>query len=204
MMRHEDCILLLDDFADDTLPAETAAAVGLHVRDCPSCAAELDEIRELKIRAASMPAGITPHEDPWPGINHSIHEHTSAAPSVANRVLSRRGLMGVAWAAAALFAFAVFWPHDDRSALERDSLINLLDADYAVLQGDGEQVLATGDAVAHDELASGMSIIDQAIHETRAAMDKVQGTPEQIRRLNRGYLKKMDLLQHLVQRASGS
>ena len=52
------------------------------------------------------------------------------------------------------------------------------------------------------ELRDGMSAIDGAVRETRQALDRTAGAPDQFRRLTACYRRKIDLLRQVVDRAA--
>ena len=58
----------LDDFVDGALPERERAAVARHRDRCPACRAAEARLALLVARAASLPRGIEPGRDLWPGI----------------------------------------------------------------------------------------------------------------------------------------
>ena len=59
---------LLDEFLDETLPAEVADEVRRHLETCVACRDELRAHDELRAAAASLPRSVMPERDLWPGI----------------------------------------------------------------------------------------------------------------------------------------
>jgi len=63
-----------DEFLDGRLDAVEAEDLQAHIAGCPSCAAELESIRELRDLAAALPRSLEPSRDLWPGIEARISE----------------------------------------------------------------------------------------------------------------------------------
>ena len=63
-----------DEFLDGRLDAVEAEDLQAHIAGCPSCAAELESIRELRDLAAALPRSLEPSRDLWPGIDARISE----------------------------------------------------------------------------------------------------------------------------------
>ena len=80
-----------DEFLDGRLDAVEAEDLQAHIAGCPSCAAELESIRELRDLAAALPRSLEPSRDLWPGIEARISE----AKVVRGR-FGRRALLAAA------------------------------------------------------------------------------------------------------------
>ena len=81
-----------DDYLDCQLDTDVANGLRTHLADCPSCADELEHIRELRERAAALPRSLEPSRDLWPGVAASI----SGAKVVRGRFGSRALLAAAA------------------------------------------------------------------------------------------------------------
>jgi hypothetical protein len=80
-----------DDSLDGVLDAAEAEELRAHVAACPSCAEELESIRELRQRAASLSRSLEPSRDLWPGIAVRIWEE-----KVVRGRFGRRALLAAA------------------------------------------------------------------------------------------------------------
>jgi hypothetical protein len=86
-----DSIERFDDYLDGLLDSAEAEELRAHVATCPSCAEELESIRELRERAASLPRFLDPSHDLWPGILAKI-----AGDKVVPGRFGRRALLAAA------------------------------------------------------------------------------------------------------------
>jgi hypothetical protein len=57
-----------DEYLDGLLDAAGAEELRAHVAACPSCAGELESVRELRERVAALSRSLEPSRDLWPGI----------------------------------------------------------------------------------------------------------------------------------------
>lgn len=200
MMRHDDARPLLHDLVDGRLAPAARAAVAAHADACQACARELAELRALRDAAAALPAGVPPADDLWPGIAARLGDpdvrRVPAAPAPARRPR-------LTWLAAAVVAAALLapWLRPDAGPSPAAAA---LDVHYDAMRRDGEALLDSDrlSPAAAAELRDGMGVIDRAVLETREALDRAAGAPDQFRRLTAGYHRKIDLLQQLVDRAA--
>jgi hypothetical protein len=93
-MNCHEAIDRFDDFLDGRLDTLEADDLQAHLAGCPSCAAELESIHELRDLAAELPRSLEPSRDLWPGIEARISE----AKLVRGR-FGRRALLAAAAAA---------------------------------------------------------------------------------------------------------
>ena len=83
MTLHEEWTDKLSDFLDDELTAEERYAVESHLQGCESCAAVLDELKQVVARARTLeprPSRV----DLWPGIAAQIEQTQDRAASGAS------------------------------------------------------------------------------------------------------------------------
>jgi hypothetical protein len=194
----------LQDLLDGALPPDREAEAAAHLNDCAACAAAWDELLGLRAAAADLPEGVSPGRDLWPGIAARIA--ADGAPDAEDAIVRprfaghRRRLAAAAVAAFALLAVPRLFesgagdPYDDLArgytAVSEDCRAGLREAAPA---------LPAETRAAVDE---GLDLIDQAMRETRHALETVASAPSQASRLVAGYHKKMDLLQNLARLAS--
>ena len=69
--RHPD-EATLHGYAEEDLRPDAAADVEDHLRSCPPCRREVEEIRELLRRAGELPRGFEPPRDLWPGVEARV------------------------------------------------------------------------------------------------------------------------------------
>jgi hypothetical protein len=87
-----------DDYLDGLLDAAEAEDLRKHLAECSSCAEELESIRGLRERAASLSRSLEPSRDLWPGIAAQISE--------VNVVRGRFGSRALLAAAAAVMVIS--------------------------------------------------------------------------------------------------
>ena len=80
-----------DDFLDGRLDAAEEEGLQAHIAGCPSCTAELANIRELRDLAAALPRSLEPARDLWPGIEARVSE-----TKVVRGRFGRRALLAAA------------------------------------------------------------------------------------------------------------
>jgi anti-sigma factor RsiW len=87
MIVHQEWTDQLSDYLDGELSTDERAAVDQHLRDCPECAAVLNDLKRVVARAASAPAR-PPAADLWTGIAARIEPGTtSASASTSSQVM---------------------------------------------------------------------------------------------------------------------
>lgn len=99
-MNHDTAITLLDDHVDGLLGAEQTAALEAHLAACPTCRAELAQLRALLEQAAALPAELLPERDLWGGIAAQIEHRTNASspsPSPRRDEERRGGVVSPPW-----------------------------------------------------------------------------------------------------------
>jgi len=109
-MKTFDCEQILshlDEFIDDSMAASDATAVRSHLEACPSCRAEVESVRDLVIKAKSLPRSIEPERDLWPGIAGSIEDRRVVHGSFDRSPVSTSRRLWMAAAAAAILVVSV-------------------------------------------------------------------------------------------------
>ena len=200
----------LQDLFDGALPPDQETEVANHLHHCATCAAAWDEMLALRAAAADLPAGLAPDRDLWPEIAARIAAETAApdAEDAITRTSATRPWRSGRhrWlAAAAVLAFTLLAGLQLRDH-GGDDPYDALALGYSIVRDDCRAGLkgSASELPAETRLAvdEGLDLIDQAIRETRGALDKMTAAPSQASRLVAGYHKKMDLLQRLAHLAS--
>jgi negative regulator of sigma E activity len=82
MTMHEQWTDRLSEYLDGELPADEASAVEAHLRGCQACAAVMDDLNRVVMRAQAAAASERPpRADLWAGIAERIDAGVESAPS---------------------------------------------------------------------------------------------------------------------------
>jgi anti-sigma factor RsiW len=210
----------LDDYVDEALDPAGRAAVEAHLAGCPACAAETAGLRKLLGRTEALPPGIEPARDLWPEIRDRLRPASAPAHRSwwrAPGALAPR--LGLAGAAAALVAAVWFGARDrdpaapaDRAAAapgDAGALAAVVQAMEVQCRGAGKELWAvlrerpgTHGAEAAVAVAVHLDVLDRAIAETRAALDRDPGNRRLLAFLAERYQRKLTLLQEAAQLAA--
>ncbi len=109
-MKTFDCEQILshlDEFVDESLPASDATAVRSHLEACPSCRAEVENLRILLAEARSLRRSIEPERDLWPGIAGRIEDRRVVRGAFDRSPVSMSRRLWMAAAAAAILVVSV-------------------------------------------------------------------------------------------------
>jgi len=201
----------LDDYVDGELAAPELHEVELHLASCAACREEERELRALLAHAAALPKAVAPPRDLWPEIASEIATGPRVLPFVPRRVL----YAGLAAAAALVLAF-VFRYQGPRAqapggAIFPTPLEVAASPESALREAEGDYDRATNALLAtlqehRDQLApetiksveQNLAVIDEALREVRAALDKDPGNAELTRMLAATHHKKVDVLRRVV------
>ena len=217
----------LQEFVDGVLFPEERTRVEDHLATCAPCADEVRALRALLDRLEALPDTVEPERDHWPALRAEIlageREPARVVPLPPKRdrvgfASPRIGWFGLAAAAVIALVFgltrqptrppvdtpAVAETRSDTSgpmpvavlaALESEctSATRELDALYVVRAGRlGPMSSGVDDGLRH---------IDQAILETRAALEESPGDPGLTLLLARRYEQKLELLRRMLRLA---
>jgi anti-sigma factor RsiW len=223
-MNHEYVLERLDEWVADELPADDRQAVEFHLAVCGECRAEAEALRALLEDVATLPREMVPGRDLWAGIAARIEPQadvvsiTSARRWQAPRWLTMAAtIVGVAVSSslitlkvmenrapapvAAAPAQSVAAP----STATPTALVAFRPAeqDYEVAIADLERVLTARRATLAPEtvktLETNLRIIDEAIRQSRAALEKDPNSRELTDMLADAYGQKLNVLQHAVE-----
>jgi anti-sigma factor RsiW len=213
---------LLDDLVDGTLQAEERRAVEEHLKECVECRTSESGLRTLLARVGTLPRGLAPVHDPWPGIVERIRGGEVIEADFAGR--SRRWYpLGAAAAAAAVLIVAVSLVTASLVGRERAARVaqsaerppgtagvtpaslDLAQA-QAAFDGARTQLLAALRArkgslspQTLNVVEENLKIIDRAVGEMQAALARDPGNRELPALLVTAYRQEIDLLQRVVQ-----
>jgi hypothetical protein len=232
-MSHQEIVKRLDEYVDGALSAAEARRVEDHVEGCADCREALARLgRLLDAATALRERTVMPKQDLWPGILRRVEEERAgvrpeAAPSPPRRrpfVLS--ALLGslarafahrpLVWSAgaivvmAALFMFVIQGrgPMPASPALITVAGLTTLESETARARGDFESALRQrgGDLPggAGSEFERNLQILDQAIADSRAAVERDPRNQGLVKSLLAVYQKQLTLLRwatRMVQQA---
>jgi anti-sigma-K factor RskA len=199
----------LDDYVDGALPESEAAEVERHLHACSACALEERGLRRLLAEARALPREAAPSRDLWSGIAERILvEHR---PRVPWRTGGRAPLWSAA-AAAVLLAAVLFLARGTGPAPAPLPTAVPAGFDPAGVQAAEREyeraaasLLATlherRDSLSPETVASidkNMEVIDRALAEVRAALDRDPKSMELTRLLVSTHRKKVDTLRRVV------
>lgn len=223
-MNHEYVLERLDDWVANELPDEDRQAVEFHLAVCGDCRAEAEALRALFQDVAALPLEMAPGRDLWAGIAARIEPRADVVPiSSARRWKAPRWLamaatiVGVA-VSSSLITFKVM----ERRAPEPVAVVPVqsvaapstaaptalvafkpAEQDYEVAIAELERVLASrGSNLAPatvKTLETNLRIIDEAIRQSRAALEKDPNSRELTDMLADAYGQKLKVLQHAVE-----
>ena len=202
----------LNEFIDGTLEAREALEVEEHLEGCSRCAEELARLRALVSAAAALPRDVQPPRDLWPGLSVQLADETGWQPATPSPELRGRTGFSPGWlAAAAALALAVgltitYAPWRPSPAAGRPAApapdLREAEEQFALATQQLFAALEKADGSASPEiralLREHLRLVDQAIAETIAALEKDPQNAHLGRMLTTMYARKMDLLQATV------
>lgn len=194
----------LDDWVARSLDERDGAAVAAHVAGCDACREEARALEGLLATAAELPREIRPPRDLWAGIDARLGEGPAAG------VARRAGLPAWALAAAAIALVVVtagvtsfLTRNDETVVLEPrggDDEARFLAASQELLAGLEAQDLAPETM---EIVRRNLDVIDAAIAELQAALERDPGNGELTRMLLATYQRKIELLEQAARSAEG-
>ena len=207
---------LLDDLADGLVAGCKAEALEQHLGICPECRAEMDSIRSLREGASVLSKHIEPGRDLWPGIAARLAPTNAAERSTREgrgrfSKYTRRVLVASAAAVAVFLAIASVYrqtkgpdrpgTYDEQAGGLEAELIEA-DRAYAVARDELLAVLSDREPHLSPETAQvirdNLTIIDQAVRETRQALDEDPGNERLARLLVATHQQGIDLIRHAL------
>jgi len=225
-MSHEYTLERLDDWIAGELPEAERREVSFHLDACAECRGEAEALQRLLREVAALPAEVMPGRDLWAGISARIEAPAAevipitrargwsppqwlrmAAAAVVLVVSSslatlkyteQRAPVAVAprpaapattvRAAPPVTAFAAFRPAEQDYQEAITELQRALTARHGTLSPETVRTLETN-----------LRIIDEAIRQSRAALEKDPNSRELTDMLSSAYGQKMSVLQQAVE-----
>ena len=194
----------LNEYVDGTLPAAERALVAAHVAGCAGCRAAVAELQALLAAAGALPKSIPPRRDLWGGIAARLGRR---APGNVQRAFWTGAL-----AAAAVFAIVVGTSRllPPSTALHRPAGQGwaAVTADYEQSAAELVATLVTERGRLRPETVAlverNLRIIDAAIRESRAALERDPGNAELRQLFAAAYRQKVELLRWATRVATSS
>lgn len=220
----------LSDYLDDELSEAERRALETHLRSCAACAATLDELRRVVVRASALAgedaAAPSPGEDLWLGIAERIQPRPRAIPigraagSGRRRATFSMAQLAAACLVAAVLSGAAVWFAGSAGPRQSGELI----PGSASTEGPAEPAAASHPAAStaavedlRRALASGrddldpetvrtleesLMVIEIAIREARRALDADPRNPYVRAHLDETMRRKVELLHRATMLAS--
>jgi anti-sigma factor RsiW len=155
-MKCNEFIDRVDDYLDDLLEGSEANEFRKHIDGCPSCADELEGIRELRQRVSALQRSQEPPRDLWPGIAARI-----TGENVVHGRFGNRALLAAA-AAVVVFSLVVtaYFIGRSQAVISRAS-------PAAVEQGPSEVLLASFEGLGVDDFVATRTELLEALEARR-------------------------------------
>src|SRR3989454_298852 len=203
-MMCPDMEVKLNEYVDGTLPAAERALVAAHVAGCAGCRAAVAELQALLAAAGALPKSIPPRRDLWGGVAAKLRRR---APGNVQRAFWTGAL-----AAAAVFAIVVGISRllPPSTALHRPAGQGwaAVTADYEQSAAELVATLVTERGRLRPETVAlverNLRIIDAAIRESRAALERDPGNAELRQLFAAAYRQKVELLRWATRVATSS
>jgi len=186
----------LNEYADDTLDASQRASVDRHLEMCAECRSVVEDVRRVR-RAAAALEPIAPPPHVWPKLQAAIGRQSAANARAGQVITNRTRLAWLAAAAALLFAVTLVGlryrtapsasvpasaiPAGTETPQSVESELRLAEEHYDRAIKGLEQLAGAGqgslDPKTAATLQKNLEMIDQAISESRSAV-QAQPTSE--------------------------
>jgi anti-sigma-K factor RskA len=227
-MTHEVIRHLLDDYASGDLTDDARAPVAEHIAACEMCRAEVDGLKRVIDRAATLPRSIDPPAKAWSNIRDAILEDERAAKRSDPRSAGRSWRSPIVLAAAGALIVAVLssagtaWYLRSRASssqlTERATTDNSAPATLAAFTAEENNYLRQA-SILRDildqqegslapetvaQLKASLRTIDEAILEARNALARDPANKLLVEMLSASYRQKVDLLRRSTEIARGS
>jgi len=193
---------LADAFLSDALSEELTRAFTDHLAECPSCKDEVTFLEGLLTEARGLSGSVEPASDLWPGVLSRIEPTARRAARPGSRIRRPAVWTPVLAAAAVVLLVVVSGPWLDRTGVEVRRLAGLdpaqaVEQEFIVLIEHLQTEVASTVELpgpANRTLADGLREVEQAIADTRAAVEAHPDDPQLQRRLAASFETKVELL----------
>lgn len=206
--------LQLNDYLDGVLGAVEASALEAHLRQCAECSAELDSLRAVVARVQALPRAVRPERELLPDIRGTIErDRIIELPATRRRVLwSLRAPLAAA--ALLLIVLTTVFTREVASKKQRlagpggnavlvSSELRSLEEKYVSAIAELQTLLSEQSSGLSPQtqrlLQENLRAIDQAIRESRAAVQQDPGNEMVNGMLRAAYEKKLDVLRRAAE-----
>jgi anti-sigma factor ChrR (cupin superfamily) len=207
----------INEYVEGSLEPAAAEAVRRHVEVCDACGALLDDLREIGRVAATLEEKSPPART-WPRIASALERMRDGAPGPEKLVAGRRWRQGWTWglASAAAVALVAIWTartmyvggrapagtEESPTAQSIAAELALASEHYQKAIAGLEQVAAGGeeslDPATVATLQKNLAAVDQAITESRAALQAQPDSEPAQQSLLESFKAKVNLLQDTI------
>jgi anti-sigma factor RsiW len=210
----EHIIEQLDDYVDGVLSTAEAEQVKAHIAACAECARAERKLRNLLQSAAALPQSIEPPAEVWA----NVQARTTARPARAAALWSLRYPLAAAAvvliiASSTVTALLLKRQTPATATASTSNAVSLValeaaDREYARIAQELERSLNNRageiDPATIKVVRENLVIIDRAIAEARAALEKSPGNTELSRIISTSYRRKIGMLERTLRLSAGS
>lgn len=207
----------LSEYLDDELSASERAAVEAHLASCPRCRVDLEQLRQVAVRARTLP-DRPPAADLWPGVAARL-EAPDAGKDRPRRFSFTMPQLVAAGLALMVLSGSMVWlarvggPQTDFPPVSAETAepisVNFADGAYDDAIADLQQTLEAGSTRLDQEtvriLKENLETIDRAISQCRDALEDDPANVYLKTYLASARAKKLDILRQataIVDRSS--
>ena len=208
----EHILELLDDYVDGGLNAAEIERVETHLANCADCAQAEQRLRKLLAAAAALPQSIEPPADVW----LNVQARTTTKPRARAALWSLRyplAAAAVVLIIASSTVTALLLKRTAPAAAPAPNAVTLVALDAAELEyvriaGELEGALNDRahqiDPATVKTVRENLVIMDRAIAQARAALQKTPGDTELSRLVSTSYRRKIGMLERTLRLSAGS
>jgi len=183
----------LHDYVDDLLCREERMLVERHLAVCPTCRAEVADLRALLADLGELPAAIAPERDLLPGV-HAAIDASAARRTRVQWLAAAAAIVVLAAAAAGVRWITVPAVSPDGAVASSGTVDDLWRHQSAEMERLLTYSRQTLDPATVRVLEENLRIIDRALTEARAALRSDPGNPVLEELLLATHRKRLDLL----------
>lgn len=215
-MKCEEVHARLDEYVDSELATPELPELERHLRECPACRAQEQELRALLVAAAALPRELQPARDLWPELPGRLR---AVVPFPRRGVLLRPLTLAAAAALLVALSSVVTWRVARKpearvaaapSAAPQGTLIAYAPA-AGLLEAETEYARATGELLAAlearratlspetlDAVEQNLRAIDDALASLREALQADPGNQQLTQLLTGTHKRKVEALRRVV------
>ncbi len=204
----------LDDFVDGVLSRAEAERVRAHIAECGACARAEQSLRELLQSAAALPQSIEPPAEVWANVQARTTKHSTRTATLWSLRYPLAAAAVVLIIASSTITALLLKSNPRVSAPTAGSnavslvALEAADREYARIALELETTLnnraAQIDPATVKTVRENLVIIDHAIADARAALQKTPGNTELSRLISTSYRRKIGMLERTLRLSAGS